>query len=129
MGILFDPKWKFPDPWYTLRFSDYQTFLDSVTQPQVMQAIWAAEGHFLQPAICQLLEDANVAQGHHDVKVEAGEHRAEDIPTEEAALHLLLSSHRRRAFHFYFKKDESDQLYVSEITWDEKGLRMSELRM
>ena len=129
MGVLFDPRWKFPDPWYTLRFSEYQTSLDSVSQPQVMQAIWAAEGHFLNPAICQILEDANAAQGHHDVKVEPGEHRPEDIPKEEAALHFLLSNDRKRAFHFYLNKEESGELQVSEITWDDKGLQMSELRM
>jgi hypothetical protein len=130
MGILFDPRWKFPDPWYTLKFSGYQTSLDAVSQPQVMQAIWAAEGHFLDPAICQLLEDANLAQGsRHDVTVEPGEHRPEDIPKEEPALHFLLSNDRKRAFHFYLKQNESGELYVSEITWDAKGLLMSEQRM
>ena len=129
MGILFDPRWKIADPWSAARFGEYQAFLESVTQPQVMLALWSADGHFQHPWVCEILADANAAQGTHDVVVEQGVHQPEDLYSGGFALHFTIRNDRGRAYHMYVGQEEqSGVLVIKEISWVVRGVPYQDFR-
>lgn len=129
MGILFDPRWKIADPWYSMKYGEYQAFLDSINQTQVMLALWSADGHFQHPWVCEILADANAAQGIHDVIVEQGIHQPENLRTGGFTLHFTMRNDRGRAYHLYVsQKKDSGALVIDEISWAVKGVPYSDYR-
>ncbi|WP_295391326.1 hypothetical protein [uncultured Thiodictyon sp.] len=121
MGILFDKDWKVADPTYSQRFGNYQVFLDSVNQQQVMLALWNAAGHFRHPWTREILDDAASPQGVHDVLVEQGVHQPEDLRQGGFTLHFTMRNDRGRAYHFYVQQNNSGQLSIIEISFMERG--------
>jgi hypothetical protein len=104
MGIKFNNNWKVADPYYTRRYGNYQVFLDSVNQQQIMQAFWLAAGHYSNFFIKDLLNDAAASQGQKDVIVEQGVHQAEDLNSGGFILHFTVRNRFNRAYHFYIKQ-------------------------
>jgi hypothetical protein len=126
MGILFDPRWKIADPWYTQQYGDYQAFLDSVNQSQIMQALWMAAGRFQHPWVREILADAGSAQGVHDVVVEQGIHQPENLRSGGFTLHFTIRNDRGRAYHLYVMQRASGSIYINEISWYDHGAPRSE---
>ncbi|RUQ32216.1 MAG: hypothetical protein EKK68_06285 [Candidatus Competibacteraceae bacterium] len=117
MGIKFDPLWKVADPYYVYQFGDYQAFLDSVNQQQIMQALWMAVGHFRDPWVREILEDASSRQGLHDVIVEQGVHQPENLMSGGFTLHFTIRNDRGRAYHLYIKQKDNGTIYINEISF------------
>lgn len=124
MGIKFAPTWKQADPFYTRRHGEYQAFLDSVNQQQVMQALWLAKGHFMHPWVRELLEDASGNQ--HDLVVEQGVHQTENLRQGGFTLHFTVRSDRGRAFHLYIGQKDNGSIYINEISWVDRGAPKSD---
>jgi len=121
MGIKFDPSWKVADPYYVRRFGQYQAFLDSVNQQQIMQALWLAAGHFNHPWVREILEDAGGPQGVHDIIVEQGVHQPENLRDGGFTLHFTIRNDRGRAYHLYIKQKNNGSIYIDEISFMDYG--------
>ena len=128
MGIRFAPDWKMADPWYTQKYGEYQAFLDSISQAQVLQAFWAAVGRFYHPWVKELLQDASAPQGKFDVVVEQGIHQTEDMRQGGFTLHFTVRSSRGRAFHAYILQEQSGTFYINEFSFKEHGFFRSDFR-
>lgn len=126
MGVQFAPNWKLADPYYTQRYGEYQDFLDSVNQQQVLQALWMAKGHFAHPWVREILDDASGPQGKHDVLVEQGIHQVESLRSGGFTLHFTIRNDRGRAYHLYIGQNDKGTIYIKEISWVDRGLPQSD---
>jgi hypothetical protein len=118
MGVKFAANWKQADPYYTKKYGQYQAFLDSVNQQQIMQALWLAKGHFLKLPAAEILNDASSTQ---DVTVEQGLHQTENLNSGGFTLHFTVRNSKGKAFHLYVAQRDNGSIYVQEITWGGKG--------
>lgn len=126
MGIKFARDWKIADANYTRRFGEYQAYLDSVNQQQVMQALWLAKGRFRHPWVREILDDASLPQGRHDVIIEQGIHQAENLRSGGFTLHFTMRNDRGRAYHLYVSQNDSGSIYINEISWMDRGIPKSD---
>jgi hypothetical protein len=126
MGIKFSADWKVANRNYVARFGEYQAFLDSFNQQQIMQALWSAAGHFSHPWVREILDDASSAQGTHDVIVEQGTHQTEDLRSGGYTLHFTMRNDRGRAYHLYIKQRANGGLYINEVSWVDRGVPKSD---
>lgn len=126
MGIKFHPLWKIADPYYVNHYGDYQAYLDSVNQQQIMQALWLGAGHFQHPWVREILADAGSRQGLHDVIIEQGLHQPENLMSGGFTLHFTMRNDRGRAYHFYVKQNDNGSIYINEISFMERGRSVSD---
>ena len=126
MGIKFAPNWKIADTTYTRRFGDYQAFLDSVNQQQVIQALWFAKGRFTHPWVREILDDASLPEGKDDVIIEQGTHQAENLTGGGFTLHFTMRNDRGRAYHLYIKQNDTGSIYINEVSWMDRGIPKSD---
>ncbi len=126
MGIKFHPLWKVADPYYVSRFGDYQAYLESVSQQQIMQAFWLASGHFRHPWVREILADAGGPQGLHDVIIEQGLHQAENLMGGGFTLHFTMRNDRGRAYHLYVKQNDNGSIYINELSFMDRGRLVSD---
>lgn len=126
MGIKFAINWKVADISYTRRFGEYQAYLDSVNQQQVMQALWMAKGQFSHPWVREIIDDASQPQGRHDVVIEQGTHQAENLNGGGFTLHFTMRNDRGRAFHLYIRQRENGSIYIGEVSWMAGGIAQSD---
>src|SRR5688572_6897758 len=73
MALTFHPDWKTAKPHYVAKFGEYQAFLDSMTQTDVVNALHGACGKF-HPGIDAWMQ--TVSNGSSDAIVEQGSHQA-----------------------------------------------------
>jgi hypothetical protein len=119
MPLTFKPDWKVAKPHYVAKFGEYQAFLDSMTQTDVLNAIHGACGKF-HPGIDAWMQ--GVSNGTSDAIVEQGSHQAEPPKTGGGGftLHITLRV-AGKANHLYLGQKLTGSWYIAAITYAKPG--------
>lgn len=119
MPLTFKPDWKTAKPHYVTKFGDYQAFLDSMTQTDVINAIHGACGKF-HPGIDAWMQ--GLSGGTTEGIVEQGSHQAEDpkIGGDGFTLHITLRV-AGKANHCYLGQKSNGSWMINAISYAKPG--------